>query len=302
MAHTELPQRSPLIALVSAMRPRQWVKNGLIVIAPAAAGVLTHADIIRHTVAAFLALCCVSSAIYLFNDLRDAEADRQHPTKQFRAIASGQLPARAAIAMAVLLLLVGFAIPFALWHPEQLFLVLGLYVVIQINYIFWMKNVVIIELASVASGFILRAWAGAAASHIYVSTWFLVVISFGALFLVVGKRSSELESHGAGATRKVLAQYTTEFLHSALTLSATVVVTGYCLWAFDTSSTGLSSVHHDLVPIRLSVVPVVLAVLFIIRSSESTNAEAPEDLLLHNRIVQVLFLLWALLLALGTYA
>jgi decaprenyl-phosphate phosphoribosyltransferase len=91
-------------------------------------------------------------------------------------------------------------------------------------------------------------------------------------------------------------------LHSALTLSATVVVTGYCLWAFDTSSTGLSSIHHDLVPIRLSVIPVVLAVLFIIRSSESTDAEAPEDLLLHNRIVQVLFLLWALALALGTYA
>jgi decaprenyl-phosphate phosphoribosyltransferase len=302
MAHTELPQRTPLRALISAMRPRQWVKNGLIIIAPAAAGVLTHADIIRHTVAAFLAFCCVSSAVYLFNDLRDAEADRQHPTKQFRAIASGQLPFALAVGAAVLLLLVGFALPFALWHPEQLFLVLGLYVVIQVNYIFWMKNVVIIELASVASGFILRAWAGAAASHIYVSTWFLVVISFGALFLVVGKRSSELENHGAGATRKVLAQYTPEFLHSALTLSATVVVTGYCLWAFDTSSTGLSSIHHDLVPIRLSVVPVVLAVLFIIRASESTNAEAPEDLLLHNRIVQVLFLLWALALALGTYA
>ncbi len=302
MAHPELPHRSPLKALVSAMRPRQWVKNGLIVIAPAAAGVLSHADVIRHTVAAFLAFCCVSSAIYLFNDLRDASADREHPTKRFRAIASGQLPFGVAKGAATLLLLVGFAIPFALWHPEGLFLVLGLYVVIQVNYIVWMKNVAIIELVSVASGFILRAWAGAAASHIYVSTWFLVVISFGALFLVVGKRSSELETHGAGATRKVLAQYTPEFLHSALTLSATVVVTGYCLWAFDTSSTGLSSIHHDLVPIRLSVVPVVLAVLFIIRASESTNAEAPEELLLHNRTVQILFLLWALALALGTYA
>ena len=302
MAHTELPHRSPLRALVSAMRPRQWIKNGLIVVAPAAAGVMTHADIIRHTVAAFLAFCCVSSAMYLFNDLRDVAADREHPTKQFRAIASGQLPFGVAKAAAVLLLLVGFAIPFALWHPEQLFLVLGLYVVITVNYVVWVKNVVIIELASVASGFILRAYAGAAASHIYVSTWFLVVISFGALFLVVGKRSSELETHGAGATRKVLSQYSPGFLHSALTLRATVGVTGYCLWAFDTSSTGLSSIHHDLVPIRLSVIPVVLAVLFIIRSSESTDAEAPEDLLLHNRIVQVLFLLWALALALGTYA
>jgi len=300
MAHTELPRRGPLKAPVSAMRPRQWIKNGLIVVAPAAAGVITHASVIRHTVAAFLAFCCVSSAMYLFNDLRDIESDRQHPTKQFRAIPSGQLPFGVAKGAAVLLLAVGFAIPFALWHPEQLFLVLGLYVLITVSYIVWLKNVVI-ELASVASGFILRAYAGAAASHIFVSTWFLVVISFGALFLVVGKRSSELENRGAGATRKVLSQYSPAFLHSALTLSATVVVTGYCLWAFDTSSTGLSSIHHDLVPIRLSVITVVLAVLFIIRSSESADAEAPEDLLLHNRIVQVLFLLWALALALGTY-
>jgi decaprenyl-phosphate phosphoribosyltransferase len=302
MARTELPHRSPLKALVSAMRPQQWIKNGLIVVAPAAAGVIKHPSVIRHTVAAFIAFCCVSSAMYLFNDLRDIEADRQHPTKQFRAIPSGQLPFGVVKGAAAVLLVAGFAIPFALWHPWQLLLVLALYVLITVNYIVWLKNVVIIELAAVASGFILRAYAGAAASHIYASTWFLVVISFGALFLVIGKRTSELETHGAGATRKVLAQYTPGFLHSALTLSATVVVTGYCLWAFDTSSTGLSSIHHHVVPIRLSVVPVVLAMLFIIRSSESTDGEAPEDLLLHNRIVQVLFLLWALTLVLGTYA
>jgi decaprenyl-phosphate phosphoribosyltransferase len=284
------------------MRPAQWVKNGLIVIAPAAAGVMTHADVIRHTVAAFLAFCCVSSAMYIFNDLRDVEADRQHATKRYRAIAGGQLPFAVAKAAAIVLLAAGFAIPFALWHPAQLLLVLGLYVVITVNYVVWLKNVAIIELASVASGFILRAYAGAAASHIDVSTWFLVVISFGALFLVIGKRSSELESGGAGVTRRVLSEYTPQFLHSALTMSATIVVTGYCLWAFDTSSSGLSSVHHDIVPVRLSVVPVVLAVLFIMHSSESSEAETPEQLLLHNRTVQVLVVLWAIVVALGTYA
>ena len=284
MAHTELPQRTPLKALMSAMRPRQWVKNGLIVIAPAAAGVLTprghhppHGGRLPRVLLRLLGRLPVQRPSRRRG--RSRAPDEAVPGDRV-----GSTPLRRRRwALPTLLLLVGFAIPFALWHPEGLFLVLGLYVVIQVNYIVWMKNVVIIELASVASGFILRAWAGAAASHIYVSTWFLVVISFGALFLVVGKRSSELETHGAGATRKVLAQYTPEFLHSALTLSATVVVTGYCLWAFDTSSTGLSSIHHDLVPIRLSVVPVVLAVLFIIRASESTNAEAPEELLLHNR-------------------
>ena len=121
-----------------------------------------------------------------------------------------------------------------------------------------------------------------------MSTWFLVVISFGALFLVVGKRSAELEKVGAGITRRVLAEYTRDFLHSVLTLSASVVVTGYCLWAFDTSATGLSSAHHYIVPIRLSVVPVVVAVLFIMRSAEAGNGSAPDELLYHDRAVQAL--------------
>ena len=177
---------------------------------------------------------------------------------------------------------------------------LGLYLVNSLAYSFYVKNVVIIELVSVASGFFLRAYAGAAASHIFVSTWFLVVISFGALFLVVGKRSAELEKVGAGITRRVLAEYTRDFLHSVLTLSASVVVTGYCLWAFDTSATGLSSAHHYIVPIRLSVVPVVVAVLFIMRSAEAGDGAAPEELLYHNRAVQALVVVWAALLLSGS--
>ena len=300
MTTTSLPDRSPLRALVSAMRPRQWVKNGIIVVAPAAAGVLTHADIIRHTVAAFLAFCLVSSGMYLFNDLRDVEADRQHPTKRFRAIAAGQLKPAVAITASVALLVVGLSIPFALWHPLGLLLVLGIYVALTFLYIFWLKTVAVIELGVLASGFFLRAYAGAAASHIFVSTWFLVVISFGALFLVVGKRSAELREVGAGATRKVLSEYTAEFLHQALTMCASVTVTGYCLWAFDSSSTGLSF-KHDIFSIRLSVVTVVFAILFIMRSADSGDGAAPEELLLHNRTVQVLIVIWAALLAQGVY-
>ncbi|HVB71278.1 MAG TPA: decaprenyl-phosphate phosphoribosyltransferase [Acidimicrobiales bacterium] len=301
MTTATTPDRGPFRALVSAMRPRQWVKNGLIVVAPAAAGTLTHADVLRHTGAAFLAFCAVSSGVYLVNDLRDVEADREHPTKRHRALAAGQLSAPVAIVSAVVLFLVGFTIPVFLWQPEGLFLVLGLYLANSLAYSFYVKNLVIIEMVSVASGFFLRAYAGAAASHIFVSTWFLVVISFGALFLVVGKRSAELEKVGAGITRRVLSEYSRDFLHSVLTLSAAVVVTCYCLWAFDTSATGLSSAHHYIVPIRLSVVPVVIAVLFIMRSAEAGNGAAPDELLFHNREIQAMVLIWAVLLWVGVY-
>ena len=273
------------------MRPRQWVKNGLITVAPGAAGVLSHDNVIGHVIVAFVAFCAVSSAMYLLNDLRDLEADRHHPTKRRRAIASGQLSRPLAVTAVVVLLVIGFALPFSIRAPGGLELILGIYVVISVLYSLWVKELAVIELVSVTSGFFLRAYAGAVACHIYVSSW----------FLVVGKRSSELSHVGAGGTRKVLAEYSAEFLHSALTLSASVAVTGYCLWAFDTSSTGLSSIQHHIIPIRLTVVPVVLAILFVMRDSESASGQSPEDLVLKNHTVQALLLVWALLLGLGIY-
>lgn len=283
------------------MRPTQWVKNGVLAIAPAAAHKLTHADVLWRTVTAFVAFCLMASAIYLFNDVRDAQSDRLHPTKRFRAIASEEVSTRTALTCAVILVVIAFAIPFALSRSSGLLLILGLYFVISISYSMWLKNVAIIEMGVVASGFFLRAYAGAITSHIPVSTWFLVVISFGALFLVVGKRTSELKRVSVNATRPVLAEYTSEFLRSALTMSATVVVTGYCLWAFDTTPTGLSSGYNDFIPVRLTVVPVVFAILFIMRSAEAGDGAAPEELLLHDRTVQALAVIWAALIAWGVY-
>jgi decaprenyl-phosphate phosphoribosyltransferase len=288
-------------ALASAMRMPQWVKNGLLAVAPGAAGSLFHRTVLVNTIVAFAAFCCVASSMYILNDLRDVESDRQHPTKRFRAIASGDLSTGAALTAAALLAALGLTIPVLIHHPAGLYLILVLYIAETLSYILWLKNTVIIELGLVASGFFLRSYGGAVASHIPVSTWFLIVVTFGALFLVVGKRSAELR-HVGSTNRTVLADYTTEFLHSALTLSATVVVTAYCLWAIDTSSTGLSSIKHDIIPVRLTMVPVVLAILFIIRGAESAQGESPEDLLLKNRTVQVLALIWAGLMIGGTYA
>lgn len=301
MTITHASATSSLRSLLSAMRPPQWVKNCLIVVAPAAAGILTHPTVISQTALAFIAFCSVSSAIYLLNDVRDLDADRHHPTKRFRAIASGRLSTTTAIGSALVLLTVGFLVALLIAHPGQLLIVLALYVAITLAYIYWIKNIVIVELGTVASGFFLRAYAGAAATHIPVSTWFLVVISFGALFLVVGKRASELKSGGDISTRRVLAEYSAKFLDSALTMCATIVVAGYCLWAFNASSTGLSANHDATLPGRLSVVPVVFAVLFIMRSAEAGDGAAPEELLLHNRTVQVLLAVWVVLMIFSVY-
>ncbi len=301
MTTTQAPSSGVLRSLASAMRPSQWVKNCLIVIAPAAAGTLTDGTVLRQTMIAFLAFCAVSSGVYLLNDVQDRESDRRHPTKRFRAIASGRLPTKTALGAALVLLVLGFLTALLIGHPGELLIVLALYVAITLAYVYWIKNIAIIELGAVASGFFLRAYAGAAASHIPVSTWFLVVISFGALFLVVGKRSSELKTHGDVATRSVLGEYSARFLESVLTMCATIVVAGYCLWAFDGSSTGLSANHDATLPTRLSVVPVVFAMLFIMRSADAGHGGAPEDLLLHNRTVQILLAIWVALMIFSVY-
>ena len=283
------------------MRIPQWVKNGLLVVAPGAAGTLFHRSVLANTVVAFAAFCCLSSSVYILNDLRDVESDRTHPTKRYRAIAAGQLSRARALGAAAALATIALLLPLLIHRPGGFYLILVLYVVETLSYVFWLKNTVIVELGLVTSGFFLRSYGGAVASHIPVSTWFLIVVTFGALFLVVGKRSAELRHVGA-TNRAVLSEYTSEFLHSALTMSATVVVTAYCLWAIDTSSTGLSSIKHVVIPVRLSMVPVVLAILFIMRGAESSDGESPEDLLLKNRTVQVLAVVWLALIVGGTYA
>ncbi|MBU6514557.1 MAG: decaprenyl-phosphate phosphoribosyltransferase [Acidobacteria bacterium] len=293
--------RGTIRALASAMRIPQWVKNGLLVVAPGASGTLFHRSVLANTVVAFAAFCCLSSSVYILNDLRDVESDRTHPTKRYRAIAAGQLSRARALGAAAVLATIALLLPLLINRPGGFYLILVLYLVETLSYVFWLKNTVIVELGLVTSGFFLRSYGGAVASHIPVSTWFLIVVTFGALFLVVGKRSAELRHVGA-TNRAVLSEYTSEFLHSALTMSATVVVTAYCLWAIDTSSTGLSSIKHVVIPVRLSMVPVVLAILFIMRGAESSDGESPEDLLLKNRTVQVLAVVWLALIVGGTYA
>jgi decaprenyl-phosphate phosphoribosyltransferase len=160
----------------------------------------------------------------------------------------------------------------------------------------------VIELGFVTSGFVLRAIAGGVASALPLSPWFLVVISFGALFVVVGKRLAEFHELGDAAVvhRSVLGTYTQGFLESALTMSAAVTVTGYCLWAFAIDRNGLG-LHHDQLWIQVSVAPVVLAVLYVLLQLDSGRGGTPEDLVLKDRTVQVLTVLWIACVAVGVY-
>lgn len=290
-----------LIALVRALRPRQWTKNALVFVAPAAAGAFDSRTAIWRSIAAFGIFCAGASSTYLFNDSMDVDSDRIHPTKRHRPIASGAVAVPVAVALGVVLGLGSIGAAYAL-AGGKLALIMGLYAVVSAAYTLWFKRVPVIELGFVASGFVLRALAGGVATGVTISTWFLAVTSFGALFVAAGKRFAELKVLGEDSEshRQALGDYTTSFLQSALTLTAAVTVTAYCLWAF--GSEGLArSIRHDTIWIQLTVIPVSLGILHVLRLLDKGEGGAPEDLVLRDRILQVLGLAWVGLFLAGIY-
>ena len=288
-------------AVLKSMRPRQWTKNALVFVAPASAGVIDRRIDLLHALAAFGIFCAAASGTYLCNDLADAKADRIHPQKRYRPIAHGTISPALATVVAVVLMTLAMA---ASWYVARwgLVVVMGIYLLISTTYTLWLKREPVIELAAVASGFLLRGIAGGVATHVPLSSWFLAVASFGALFVVIGKRLGEHLRLGEarGEHRAALALYTASFLRSALTLTASVTVTAYCLWAFDKAGL-LSHASHHFVWIQLSVIPVILGILYMLRLVDGGLVDAPEELVFHDHVLQGLGALWIALFAIGIY-
>jgi decaprenyl-phosphate phosphoribosyltransferase len=290
-------------AIFRSLRPRQWLKNLLVFVAPAAAGKLGHASTVGHAAAAFAVFSAVASGMYLLNDVLDAEADRHHPVKRHRPVAAGSVQVSHALVAGVILAAGGMA---ASWFVAgwRMTVVMAVYLGISTAYSLWVKYLPVVELASVASGFVIRAIAGGVATHVPLSEWFLAVTSFVAMFIVTGKRFAEFRQLGEGreAHRQVLRDYTGSFLQSTLTLTATGAVTTYCLWAFDRTGLAQTAPSHLALWTQLTVVPFAIGVLHVLRVLDAGGGSAPEELALRDRWLQVLGAIWALFFLLGIYA
>jgi decaprenyl-phosphate phosphoribosyltransferase len=289
-------------ALVRGMRPPQWIKNVLVFMAPAAAGVLGDARTTARVVGAFVVFCLVASGTYLVNDVIDADSDRHHPVKCRRPVASGELRPSTALGAGAVLIASGLAGAIAL-GPWGLVVVVGSYAVLNVAYSLRLKQEPVVELAVVASAFVLRAVAGGVVADVRLSNWFLVFTSFAALFVVTGKRCAEYSRLGdhRGAHRAVLDEYSESFLKSTLTISATVSVAAYCLWAFDRTGL-LAHAGHKAVWIELTVIPLVLAVLHILRLLDAGKGGEPEQLALRDHVLKVYAISWLVLMGIGLYA
>ncbi len=222
--------RVSLGAFVRLARPRQWVKNGLVFAALLFSGQLRDLTATQQAVLAFIAFCLASSAAYSVNDALDAREDRAHAKKRLRPVAAGIIsPAQAfgfAAALAVGALVVGFGIN--TWFG----VVIVLYLALNVLYSVRLKHAVLLDIMTIASGFVLRAAGGALAIGVEMSLWFLVTVPLLSLFLAVGKRRHELVViEGATNHRRVLAEYSTKLLDQMLAALSAAVIMAYLLYA-----------------------------------------------------------------------
>ena len=292
-----------LRGMIKACRPKQWAKNVLVFVAPAAAGVIDEPRTLLLTVVGFVAFCMVSSATYLLNDILDVESDRQHPTKCRRPIASGVVPVPLAIVMALVLFVAGVGLA-ASDNLELAFVVAG-YAVLTTTYSMFLKAIPGLDLVILSAGFILRLLGGAYAADVPVSDWFLIISLFGSLFIAAAKRFAEKKELGdrAAELRPTLGEYSYEYLGFLRAVSVAALVMSYCLWAVERAdgdpAMGLGSASPWA---QLSIVPFLIAVLRYALLVDQGKGSAPEDVILHDRLMQLMGVLWAACVMIGVYA
>ena len=251
---------------------------------------------ITNVALAFLCFCLVSAAVYLVNDVRDVEEDRLHPRKRFRPIAAGELKPAVALALAGATGVAGLALGF--WVSVALGITLVTYVVLQVLYSAFLKHLPVVDLAMVASGFLLRAIAGGVATGIPLSQWFLLVAAFGSFFMVAGKRYSEMKAIGGEAgTRRSLTRYSESYLRFAWMLAAVMVLISYSLWAFENRGDGALGVPWT----AISIAPFTLGLLQYALEVDAGSAGEPEDVVLHDHVLQGIGVVWLVVISLAVF-
>ncbi len=277
------------MGLVISARPGHWVKNLIIFAALIFAKEYEVPEKIGLAVITFVAFCLGTSAVYLFNDVLDRENDKKHPIKSKRPIASGKVPILVAIAVALILLLGGVII--SLLVNFETFIALISYVIINITYTLVLKHIVIIDVMTIASGFVLRAVAGGLAISVPISPWLLVCTTLLALFLGFGKRRHELSllTNDAGSHRRSLENYSVPFLDQMISVVTASTVVAY---AFYTLSPEV--VEHFQTKWMSSTIPFVLYGIFryqylIFKRDEGGS---PTRLLLTDPPLMICVLLW----------
>ncbi len=267
--------------------------------APGAAGRLDELDIVAKTLLAFVLFCTVSSFGYVVNDMMDAKADRLHPVKKRRPIASGEVSVDQAMRLLVMLGVPAVGLSVILgWDFTA---TLAGYGAISLTYSTGLKRVPWIELLAVSAGFLVRAVAGGTATNTPISGWFLLVVSAGALLVITGKRLGELLTLGGRTpSRKVLAGYQLRHLRLVAAVASALALGGYAAWAAAEASDRAADSDGSLL-LRLTVAPFTLAIGRYLTLSWRGAGETPEALIVRDRVMLVASAVWVIVYSIGLY-
>lgn len=279
-----------LKALLKTMRLRQWTKNGFVFFALIFDKQLFLREPFLRTIAGFFLFCLISSAVYLFNDISDMEADRKHPEKKHRPIASGELSVGAAWGAALALALISLSLGYLLAPLFSAFL--AAYLIINIVYSRWLKHVPILDVLFVSTGFVLRVGAGVTLITVErFSPWLYVITTLFSLYLGFGKRRAEISllEESAGSHRKVLDGYTLPLLDQFITIVSGMTIVTYALYTFFAEN--LPANHSMMLTIPF-VVYGIFRYLQLIQTGHA--AGAPDEVALKDRPLQIIVTLWML--------
>jgi len=265
------------------MRPRQWTKNVFVLAAMVFDRQLTHPVALLHSIAGFILFCLASSAVYILNDIIDVEADRNHPKKRNRPIASGKLPIPVARIAAIVLLVVAYTLAYFL--SKGFFLIILVYLLVNLAYSTWLKHIPLIDVIVLASFYVLRVASGVSLIQVQrFSPWLYIVTTLLALYIGFGKRRAELSllAGDANSHRRVLDGYTIPFLDQLITIVSSTTIIAYSLYTFTAPNL---PVNHSMMLTIPFVLYGIFRYLYLIQVKEEGGA--PEELVLGDRPLQI---------------
>ncbi|WP_295795815.1 decaprenyl-phosphate phosphoribosyltransferase [Mucilaginibacter sp.] len=278
---------------IKLLRPKDWAKNLFLFVPSFFSKHIFTSSKIELLLAGFAAFCCIASSIYIINDYRDIENDRKHPTKSKRPLASGHVKPSHAILICVLLIITGCGLGYIANPQLQFLLVLGVYFVVNIAYSFGLKNIAILDMLLLASGFVFRVKGGAIIAHVDSSEWLIIMTFLLALFMAIGKRRDDVLLKEASGTdmRKSVSSYNLEYLNTMLGLFSAIIIVAYI------SYTQSPKTIHRLGTYRLYYSS-VFVIAGIMRYMQvvfvKKNSGSPTDILYKDRFIQITILLWIL--------
>ena len=281
--------RSTIRSWIKLLRPIQWSKNAILFAGAVFGAVIDQPDQFFKALMGFIVFCLISSATYIFNDWQDAEADRLHPTKRFRPIASGAISARNALTVAVVLVAIGLTMSAIVgwWF----LLVAATYLAVMVAYTLELKSVVILDVFIIAGGFVLRAVGGAVAVSLPISPWLLFCTMLLALFLGFCKRRNELSvlSEESRAYRKTLEGYTLPMLDQAIAVTAASTIMAYSIYTFNATQVPTNDIMMITIPF---VAFAMFRYLFLVYAKNLGGS--PESLLLRDKPLLLSILGWGI--------